>query len=166
MIIDASAVAVEVEFCGYTDKESHAGDLQQQSGFKKEFAKVLLRGADGAVKKLGDTDGCQGSNDSVKTNEGGNDAARVDGGVIRDVIEDTAKDELVCAFIDRTGRISFSRLEDSLCFGLLTVRRVVRICLQSKCRLYHSYMHRLLARQSRLRRGPLPTVRDRLFSSF
>ncbi len=78
MVIDASAVAIEVEFCGYTDKESHAGDLQQQSGFKKEFAKVLLRGADGAVKKLGDTDGCQGSNDSVKTNEGGNDAARVD----------------------------------------------------------------------------------------
>jgi len=52
VVIDASAVAIEVEFCGYTDKESHAGDLQQQSGFKKEFAKVLLRGADSAVKKL------------------------------------------------------------------------------------------------------------------
>lgn len=69
---------------------------------------------------------------AIRTKEGGNDAARVDGGMIRDVIDDVAEDEVVCACIELDWEGIISRLEDSLCFGFLTARRAARICLQSK----------------------------------
>ena len=42
----------------------------------------------------------EGADDGVETDEGGDDAARVQGGVIGDVIEGAAENEVVCCGVD------------------------------------------------------------------
>ena len=111
-ITDAGAAAVEVKFCGYADEEDHACNLQQKSGFEQGLADVLLGCAEGIVCDFGGAVACQSSNDGIETEEGGHDSTGMKGGMIGNVVEDTAEDEVIRAFVDRTRRTKVRRLRD------------------------------------------------------
>ena len=63
----------------------------------------MLGGGEGLVGVVGHAVAVEGLDDEGDEGEGGDDAARVDGGVVGGVVEDAAEDVVVCEFEDGAG---------------------------------------------------------------
>lgn len=91
-----------MKFRRQRDEASHERQLQDQRRLEQRLARVLL--ALGAVG-VGDADGAVGRDrldDGAHGDECREDAARMDGGLVGDVVEDAAEDPVVGDFVDRS----------------------------------------------------------------
>lgn len=92
--------AVIMKFRRQRDEASHERQLQDQRRLEQRLARVLL--ALGAVG-VGDADGAVGRDRldyGAHGDECREDAARMDGGLVGDVVEDAAEDPVVGDFVD------------------------------------------------------------------
>lgn len=86
------------------DEEGDDGDLQREAGLEEDGAEVGERGGQGGVGEVFDADGVEGLDERGEEAEGGEDAAGVERGAVRDEVEDAAEDVEVGEFEKGAGR--------------------------------------------------------------
>ena len=78
------------------EKGGEHEELEDQGRFEERAARLSLGFGEGVVGGVGGAVGGQGFDDGAEAAEGGDDAAWVQGGVVGDVVEDAAEDDVVC----------------------------------------------------------------------
>lgn len=86
-----------------SDEAAEEADLEEQGGFDQGSADALLSGV-GEVAYPPCAGAGEGGDDGVETDEGRDDAAGVDGGMVGDVEEGAAEDEVIRGGVDRAGK--------------------------------------------------------------
>ena len=86
------------------EKAGDDSELDDEGGFDEGAAHGLFAVGELGVGAVGGAVAVEGFNNGGDGAEGCEDAAWMDGGVVRDVVEDTAKGYIIGEFVEGTGR--------------------------------------------------------------
>ena len=92
-----------MEAYGDAEAEGHGRQLEEHGRAEEVAAEVLLGLREAGVGDVGAGDAGENADEDVDAEEGGDDAAGVEGRVVGDVVEEAAEDEVVGAFVDGAG---------------------------------------------------------------
>lgn len=99
----AGAAAAAVKGDGEGDEEEDDDDLDDEGGLEDVAAGGLLGRGQGEVGGEGGAGAVEALDEGRDYGEGGDDAAGVDGGVVRNVVEEAAEDVVVGEFEEGAG---------------------------------------------------------------